>query len=123
MTKKSQKNQNSGADAPIGENKRWWISWWQPFPSEDCDDVRPLAVPLPKNEVVDWWISGESSRAASICAVVIAPTEEAAKRIIISHWDAPNTVIKDDAWRFCEPKPLDFMPEPTRFPPASGSNA
>lgn len=87
------------------QNKRWWMSWWEPVKSDL--DSRPLKWPLPKS-IPAWGQSGFRDDAASNCAVVDAPIEKAAKAKIEKHW-------KPSEWRFCEEKPNDWKPS-ERFP-------
>ena len=73
--------------------KLQWVSWWQP-----TEDYRPLNFP-PNQYILGWWKSGEDMEGnASLCALVIAMTEENAKRIIKVDWP------EADNWRFCYEK-------------------
>lgn len=83
--------------------KRFWISWYQP-----TEDYRPIKFPIP----VEWWCSGERADGAStLCAMVDALTEEAAKKEIQKYWHEAGE------WRFCDEKAIDWLPG-SRFPVA-----
>ena len=72
---------------------RFWISWEEPTPDED---YRPFTVPV-QPLVLHWWCSGHGDGYATLCAVVDADNEEAAKDAVKKFW-------KPQAWRFIEPK-------------------
>ncbi len=78
--------------APVGAMNRFWLSWYQP-----TEDYRPLHDP-PNLAVLGWWCSGYglSDETATLCALVLAPSEAAAKKKIKMDWpEAAN-------WRFCD---------------------
>lgn len=82
--------------------KNWWVSWY---------DTR-----YGKWEYHGpWWVSGErcDDGAKTICAAVRAPTEEAAKRIIMDSHDAPKPGNLE--WRFIEEQASDWNPYNDRF--------
>jgi hypothetical protein len=88
--------------------KRWWVSWNEPL--DQSQDCRPIKWPLPP-EIPHWWCTGGAGdgSTASICAVVDAPCENAAKKLVARHW-------KPDSWRFCEEKERGWLPASDRFP-------
>ena len=67
-----------------------WISWLQP-----TEDYRPLTYP-PNKEILGWWCSGYTDEAATLCALVQAEDEQAAKAEVIKEWP------EAERWRFCE---------------------
>ena len=77
---------------------RFWLSWYQPG-----DDPRPLTCP-PNEAIRGWWVSGTGDDKFSICAVVDAESEEAAKAAVRVDWP------EAEKWRFCEEKPRDWKP-------------
>ena len=86
----------------IHESPKWWVSW--------CTDDMAFEIHTP------WWITGyDLDDRCSICAAVIAETEEDAKQYIIQCHD---NLPEDLNWRFCTEKPKDFNPFTTRFPRA-----
>lgn len=86
---------------------RFWLSWIQPY-----EDYRPLTDP-PHKAVIGWWCSGfDASDQAILCALVVAPSEDAAKAAIGESW--PETKALED-WRFCESKRCGWLPG-DRFP-------
>lgn len=87
--------------------RRFWVSWYEPFPPDGSEDCRPLTVP-DKKEVPAYWESGITETAATYCAVVDAQSSVKAKAIIKRHWGPSG-------WRFCDEKPLDWRPG-DRFP-------
>lgn len=98
---------NKKAIAAVKKTVRFWISWYQP-----TEDYRPVKWPLPP-EIPGFWCSGYGADdAATLCAVVDAPTEASAKRIIQAKRNWPET----HRWRFCEGKEPGWMPPPDRFP-------
>jgi hypothetical protein len=69
---------------------KFWLSWYQP-----TQDYRPLTYP-PNEAIAGWWCSGFASEGHTICAAVVADSEEAAKAAVNADWpEAEN-------WRFCE---------------------
>ena len=81
-----------------------WISWHQP-----TDDIRPMAYP-PNAAILGWWDTGESGDgAATLCALVMAPDEQAAKTAVLEDWP------EAERWRFCVPR--DTTDTGDRFPP------
>jgi len=70
---------------------RFWMSWHQP-----PGDHRPLTYP-PNVAILGWWCTGYASEGtATICALVEAPDEIAAKAAVRADWPAA------ERWRFCE---------------------
>lgn len=86
--------------------QRFWLSWYS------TDEMGAWTLYRP------WWISGErgSDGALTICAAVIAGSEEQAKdRIRLAYDNSPSEI----EWRFCERKPDDWSgPFGGRFPRA-----
>jgi hypothetical protein len=80
-----------------------WISWWQP-----AGDYRPLSYP-PNAAILGWWCTGSNERnGSSICALVKADTEDAAKAAVSIDWP------EAESWRFCEPRESAKLSD--RFP-------
>lgn len=88
--------------------KRWWVSWYEPM--DASGDYRPQTWPLPPS-IPHYWCSGQTfdGDAATLCAVVDADTEEAAKDEVRKLW-------KPAGWRFCNEKAPGWMPASDRFP-------
>lgn len=88
--------------------QRWWISWYEPV--DESEDYRPHNWPLPST-IPAYWCSGweGSGKAATLCAIVDAPTPDKAMEEIKAHW-------KPREWRFCEPRDEGWWPRPDRFP-------
>ncbi len=88
--------------------KRFWISWYQPG-----EDYRPVYDPKKESEPFDhrYWSSGQrcSDDAWTMCALVEAKTEAAAKKAVKKYWPEAGE------WRFCEEKPMGWDPG-DRFP-------
>lgn len=93
-------------------NARFWVSWYEPIPH---GDYRPRKWPLPP-AVPHYWCSGYAGDgdSAILCAVVNAPTEDAAKESIEAAGWTPGE------WRFVEHVANDWMPPADRFPPELG---
>ena len=92
-----------------------WISWEQHGDAEHEPDCRPVAWP-PPIEVLAFWESGfgggEGADAyCTVVAIVRAPSEEAAARIINTAW-SPGI----GEWRFNREYGKDSPPG-DRFPP------
>ena len=92
-----------------------WISWEQHGDAEHEPDCRPVAWPPPV-EVLAFWESGfgggEGADAyCTVVAIVRAPSEEAAARIINTAW-SPGI----GEWRFNREYGKDSPPG-DRFPP------
>jgi hypothetical protein len=94
------------------EMKRFWLSWWE---RADNGDSRPLKWPLPKE--IQYWNSGSRSfgdngdvEEHSLCAIVDAPSEEAAWALIAEYW-------KPGEQRFIEMHEPGWVPG-DRFPGA-----
>jgi hypothetical protein len=81
---------------------RYWISWYQP-----TEDWRPLKTGIPH-----WCtgFTGSTPTEYTICAIVDADNEDAAKTRILEDWPEAHN------WRFCSPRPDDYMPPTDRFP-------
>lgn len=81
------------------QERRWWISWYGPFAVFD------LRWPL--------WVTGSTlGDRQTFCAAVIAPTEEAAWKMIEEGY-SELTAIEH---RFCIARPADWSPFNDRFP-------
>ena len=82
----------------------FWISWYQP-----TEDHRPLTYP-PNASILGWWCTGTrgSDDASTMCALVSADSEEAAKQAIRKDWP------EAEEWRFCEKK--ESLELSDRFP-------
>lgn len=85
--------------------RRFWISWY-----EHADDYRPRTWPLPE-AVPAYWCSGEAPGAFTVCAIVDAPTEDAAQEIIGAHWNPGPLQL-----RFCQEVDQGWRPPGDRFP-------
>ncbi len=70
---------------------KYWLSWYQP-----TEDARPLTYP-PNKSILGWWNSGSrcSDDAHTICALVDAQSEDAAKKAVTKDWPEAKE------WRFC----------------------
>lgn len=85
--------------------KRFWVR----FTVVGSNDPRPITFPIP----IEWWCTGyDSSDDAINCAIVDAPNEREAWKQITSAGNWPEAKQS-----FCDVKPNDWRPEPTRFPP------
>lgn len=109
-----------GADGKP-ELRRFWLSWWQPGP-----DFRPREWPL--GDVMDrFWCSSERTRRRqvfgaelvveyvreySLCAVVNAVDEAAAKGVVRLLWDIEG----EPEWRWCDEKRAGWLPDADCFP-------
>lgn len=82
--------------------KRFWMRWEEPG-----EDYRPLTLPLPP-AIKGWWCSSEGDSYATLCALVDADSEAAAKELVGQFW-------KPRAWSFCNEKDKDWLPG-DRFP-------
>lgn len=83
---------------------RFWLSWHQPG-----EDFRPLAYP-PNAAILGWWLSGrDANDVATLCALVTAEDETAAKQAVRIDWP------EAERWRFCNQVADDFLPG-DRFP-------
>ena len=92
------------------EMSRFWVSWYEPV-DEAIKDPRPRKWPLPQT-VIHYWVSGWTGDmdAATLCAVVDAASEDAAKaEVMLSGWSPRE-------WRFVEAVAPDWMPPADRFP-------
>lgn len=81
--------------------KRFWISWC--YYNSDWD------IKSFPSSVKNFWLSGGGFDFHCICAVIDAPSKNAAKRIVYSCWNkgSDNPVRH---WRFCDEKPSNWMP-------------
>lgn len=100
---------------------RFWISWYEPL--DDTEDYRPRKWPLAP-AIVAYWCTGHSVSlrktkngnedafydSASLCAIIDAENEPAAKQAVEDQGWSPAT------WRFCDQVSTTHWPEPTRFP-------
>jgi hypothetical protein len=86
---------------------RHWISWYEPG---DAGDYRPLTTP-PEDVMLGWWCTGvrSSDEAGTLCALVQADDEDAAKALIGEHWEP-------ESWRFCNEVDEHWVPPADRFP-------
>ena len=91
---------------------RFWISWYQAG-----EDYRPAKWPLPP-EIAAYWCTGGSDAASTLCAIVDAPDEAAAKTLIVDCWGGGLVGLMDwdSAWRFCNEREPGWKPESSRFP-------
>jgi hypothetical protein len=84
---------------------KYWISWKQPG-----DDYRPIYDPTKESAPFNgaYWCSGEGEDGqghySTMCAVVHAEDEDAAKGLVLKYW--PD--LSD--WRFCDEKESDWKP-------------
>jgi hypothetical protein len=88
---------------------RYWISWWQP-----TEDYRPLNDPPANLNVLGWWCSGHKGDEAdtpSICALVQADSEAAARKAVYKDWPEAESA----EWRFVTEESETFLPN-DRFP-------
>jgi len=84
---------------------RFWVSWVQ-----RTDDYRPLGYP-PKG-LLGWWCSGyDCDDNATLCALLDADTEDAAKAAIAKEWPETEGI----EWRFWNVVADDYFPG-NRFP-------
>jgi hypothetical protein len=96
------------------EQHPYWVSWYCP---NDMMGKFELHSP--------WWISGETMEdddgkfAFTLCAAVMATSEDQAKlKVVMSH-DAPYIERANAVeWRFADPRPDDWSPFSDRFPKA-----
>lgn len=81
---------------------RFWVSWYHEEPFGE------LKLEFP------WWTTGWrcSDYADTICAAVIAPTQEGAEEIIYKACEFRPEVIE---FRFVDSKPDDWIPFNERF--------
>lgn len=87
------------------ERSRFWISW-----EERSPDHRPLTDP-PNVAILGWWCSGYGDGYATLCALVEARSERAAKAAVDQDWPAVGRRV----WRFVEERDADWLPG-DRFP-------
>jgi hypothetical protein len=80
----------------------YWISWVQP-----TSDVRPLEFP-PGVSVLGWWRTGYTPGGETLCALVVATSQENARAVILVNWPEAG------AWRFCERRETPELSD--RFP-------
>lgn len=87
--------------------KRYWMRWEEPL--DESAGYRPMSLPLAP-AIKGWWCSGEAGDGsyATLCAVVDAKDEAAAKAAIGEFW-------RPRAWSFCREKASDWTPG-ARFP-------
>lgn len=87
----------------------YWASWYQP-----TDDFRPLTDP-PNERILGWWCSGtRDDGAATLCSLVEAPDEPAAKAAVLVDWPEARE------WRFVDPRDDKWRPS-DRFVVSGGS--
>jgi hypothetical protein len=91
----------------MSDLKSYWLSWYATH-ENGC-----FWLDWP------WWISGFrfTDDADTICAAVRAPSEEAAKQLIVGAHDNPPPELE---WRFCHERPASWSPYCDRFPKGSG---
>jgi hypothetical protein len=93
--------------------KTFWMSWYEPTPD---GEFAPYTWPLPKGN--HYWCSGwvADESAATLCALVMAPSEEDAKKMVRRWWKHRRPT----EWRFCNERPNGWTPG-DRFPIEAGS--
>ena len=85
----------------------FWLSWVH------FEHMGPFELHSP------WWISGvHADGGESICAAVQARDEEFAKWSVERAYDNPPEERAALSWRFCKPRPRNWMPFTDRFPRA-----
>ena len=84
---------------------RWWVSWV-------CreKDYRPVLFPV-QRPILAWWCSGFDHNSDNLVALLECATEQECRDAIAKHWPE----FHGQAWRFCENKGPDFLPN-DRFP-------
>jgi hypothetical protein len=86
----------------VSEADRWWVSWYGAGAFEYHGP---------------WWITGSDAEGrATICAAVLAGSEDEAQRVITEAHDSPLPPID---WRFTEQCGPDWSPFSDRFPRAA----
>jgi hypothetical protein len=66
---------------PTESKPKYWLSWYEKKP-----DYRPLTYP-PNEHILGWWCSGYGEDDdATICALVAAPSEQAAWNFVEVDW-------------------------------------
>ncbi len=80
--------------------KRFWVSWWHSW------DYGEFEIHTP------WWFAGFREGEESVCAAVIAESEEAAKRFVCAAYDRKDITPE---FRFCEERVDDWSPFSGRF--------
>jgi hypothetical protein len=90
---------------------RYWVRWEEPL--DESEDYRPRVWPLPA-AIVKYWCSGYCGdmSAATLCAIVDAPSRGDVEALILAAWGPPST----RTWSFCEEREGGWMPPPDRFP-------
>jgi hypothetical protein len=87
--------------------RSWWVSWYGiPGVAGEFEYHGP------------WWITGSRGDWPTIVAAVQAPTEGAARGVILSSYDSEPADLE---WRFVEERPADWDPfdgTSDRFPRA-----
>jgi hypothetical protein len=68
----------------------YWISWVQPTP-----DDRPINYP-PHRSIIGWWCTGYTEVGSTLCAMVLADSEDNAREVVLIEWPEAT------AWRFCD---------------------
>lgn len=83
-------------------DKNWWLSWWW-----DPDTQGSFELHTP------WWRSGsDPDDRISIVAAVVAPSEDAARELILAPYDTRPESLD---WRFCEERSDGWSPFGSRF--------
>jgi hypothetical protein len=85
--------------------ERWWISWYELGDDPKTNPSGVVAFYCTGFRVVD--------DAATICAVVDASSEEAAREIVRKGWPGAS----DKEWRFVSARPRGWLPSSERFKP------
>lgn len=82
--------------------KRYWVSWYF-----DCAADGPFELHSP------WWITGWDGRGrATVCAAIIADSEDDARRAVREGYDSPPDDLE---WRFVDQRDSDWSPFGDRF--------
>lgn len=82
---------------------RYWISWWQ-----SDDQAFELHSP--------WWVSGyDAEDRRSICAAIIAESEDEARAKVIAAHDEPKPSEAALRFRFVRRQPDGWTPFSDRF--------
>jgi hypothetical protein len=86
----------------VSDTNRWWVSWYA------TKSAGPFTLHTP------WWESGwrMSDDAGTVVAAVLAPTEDAAKEVVLAAHDARPAALE---WRFVNSRPADWTPFCDRF--------
>lgn len=83
--------------AEVSTGSRWWVSWYFAGPFEYHGP---------------WWISGSRAGQDTICAAIVAESEDAARQVVAEAHDESEPVIE---WRFVKPRDGGWSPFSDRF--------